>query len=83
MNAAEKIASTAARDLAADWPQAVYEMLKAAGVSHMAYVPDAGHAALINLFNADPDVRTNVLTTEEEGIAIAAGAWLGGMRSVC
>ena len=34
------------------------------------------------LFSADRDVTTNVLTTEEEGIAIAAGAWLGGQRSV-
>lgn len=48
----------------------------------MAYVPDAGHARLIELFHADAAVTTNVLTTEEEGIAIAAGAWLGGQRSV-
>ncbi|QEL26437.1 phosphonopyruvate decarboxylase [Bosea sp. F3-2] len=48
----------------------------------MSYVPDAGHSTLIKLFSADPDVVTNVLTTEEEGIAIAAGAWLGGQRSV-
>ena len=49
----------------------------------MAYVPDVGHFSLIRLFNADADVISNVLTTEEEGIAVATGAWLGGMRSVC
>jgi sulfopyruvate decarboxylase TPP-binding subunit len=27
-------------------------------------------------------MTVNVLTTEEEGIAVAAGAWLGGQRSV-
>jgi sulfopyruvate decarboxylase alpha subunit len=48
----------------------------------MAFVPDAGHSELIELFIADENVTSNVLTTEEEGIAIAAGAWLGGMRSV-
>jgi sulfopyruvate decarboxylase alpha subunit len=48
----------------------------------MSYVPDAGHSQLIRMFSADRDVTTNVLTTEEEGIAIAAGAWLGGQRSV-
>ena len=48
----------------------------------MAYVPDAGHSTLIELFAADPAVMSNVLTTEEEGIAIAAGAWLGGQRGV-
>lgn len=48
----------------------------------MSYVPDAGHARLIELFLQDPAVVANVLTTEEEGVAIAAGAWLGGQRSV-
>ena len=66
----------------AEWPTQIYNLLKAAKVQHMAYVPDAGHTTLINLFNADLDVKSNVLTTEEEGVAIAAGAWLGGQRSV-
>src|SRR5258707_10337725 len=48
----------------------------------MAYGRDAGHPPLIILFTADPEVVSNVLTTEEEGVAIAAGAWLGGNRSV-
>jgi sulfopyruvate decarboxylase alpha subunit len=65
-----------------DWPDEIYRVLKAARVGHMSYVPDAGHARLIQLFHADRDMVTNVLTTEEEGIAIAAGAWLGGQRSV-
>jgi sulfopyruvate decarboxylase alpha subunit len=70
------------RDLVAEWPMAVYDTLRAAGVSHMSYVPDAGHSTLIRRFSEDPDVITNVLTTEEEGIAIAVGSWLGGKRSV-
>ncbi len=65
-----------------NWPTALYETLKAANVQHMAYVPDAGHTELINLLNNDAQVITNVLTTEEEGIAIATGTWLGGLRSV-
>jgi len=69
-------------DAAGRWPQDVYQVLKAADVRQMAYVPDAGHSTLIRLFGADPDVVANVLTTEEEGIAIAAGAWLGGQRAV-
>ncbi|MGH1490786.1 MAG: thiamine pyrophosphate-binding protein [Acidimicrobiales bacterium] len=65
-----------------DWPKRVYDTLKAAGVTHASYVPDAGHATLIDLFNNDPDVISNVLSTEEEGVAIAVGSWLGGTRSV-
>jgi sulfopyruvate decarboxylase alpha subunit len=66
----------------AQWPQAIYDVLKAADVRQMAYVPDAGHSTLIKLFNVDPDISSNVLTTEEEGVAIAVGAWLGGQRTV-
>jgi sulfopyruvate decarboxylase alpha subunit len=64
------------------WPRQLFEILKGAQVRHMSYVPDAGHTTLINLFREDPEITCNVLTTEEEGIAIAAGAWLGGQRSV-
>ena len=64
------------------WPVELHRILKVAGVRQMSYVPDAGHAALIELFHADADVTCNVLTTEEEGVAIATGAWLGGQRSV-
>src|SRR5215218_2759380 len=64
------------------WPAELHRVLKGSGVRQMAYVPDAGHTALIEMFHADPDVTCNVLTTEEDGIAIAAGAWLGGQRSV-
>jgi sulfopyruvate decarboxylase alpha subunit len=66
----------------AGWPDTIFQSLRNAGVSHMSYVPDAGHARLIELFHADPEMTVNVLTTEEEGVAIAAGAWLGGQRSV-
>lgn len=85
MVAADVIPSQSARkdrDLSIDWPVELYDTLKAAGIRQMAYVPDAGHSTLIKLFDTDPAVVANVLTTEEEGVAIAAGAWLGGMRSV-
>lgn len=64
------------------WAVSAYQSLKAANVRQMAYVPDAGHSALIKLFADDADVISNVLTTEEEGVAISAGAWLGGQRCV-
>jgi sulfopyruvate decarboxylase alpha subunit len=45
-------------------------------------VPDAGHKRLIERCQADAGMRTVPLSTEEEGVALAAGAWLGGERSV-
>jgi sulfopyruvate decarboxylase alpha subunit len=63
------------------WQAQVYAALRSAHVTVMGYVPDAGHAHLIEAAHADPDMRAVVLTTEEEGIALAAGAWLGGQRA--
>lgn len=65
-----------------DWPVKIYDRLKAAGVRQVSYVPDAGHSQLIALATADREIDTIVLTTEEEGIAVSAGAWLGGEKSV-
>ena len=64
------------------WPDEVHRELAAGGVRLVGYVPDAGHKRLIELCQADPAMRAIVLTTEEEGIGLAAGAWLGGARSV-
>ena len=63
------------------WQAEVYAALKSAGIRQIGYVPDAGHSHLIEAAHADPDVQAVVLTTEEEGIALAAGAWLGGQRA--
>ena len=64
------------------WQERIYLALKAGGIKQVAYVPDAGHAHLIRRAQADPDMRSVVLTTEEEGVALCAGAWLGGQRAV-
>jgi sulfopyruvate decarboxylase alpha subunit len=63
------------------WQDQLFEVLKSADIRQVCYVPDAGHARLIARCKADPDIRDIALTTEEEGIALAAGAWLGGQRS--
>ena len=52
------------------------------GVTQFAYVPDAGHKVLIDRSLADPDVHSVPLTTEEEGVAMMAGADLGGAKAV-
>jgi sulfopyruvate decarboxylase alpha subunit len=64
------------------WPDQVHEELAKAGVRLVGYVPDAGHKRLIELCQADRSMRAVVLTTEEEGIGLAAGACLGGAKSV-
>jgi sulfopyruvate decarboxylase alpha subunit len=63
------------------WPDQLFESFKVGGISQVGYVPDAGHARLIERCRADPDIHDIALTTEEEGVALAAGAWLGGQRA--
>ena len=66
---------------AADWRDDIFAALKAADIRQVGYVPDAGHSRLIELCQADPQIRAVPLTSEEEGIGLAAGAWLGGQRA--
>jgi len=65
-----------------DWPAEIHRELTAFGVRVVGYVPDAGHKRLIELCQADRNMRAVVLTTEEEGIGLVAGAWLGGEKTV-
>ena len=64
------------------WSAQVFKTLKDADIAQVSYVPDAGHADLISACLADDHLKTTRLTTEEEGVALALGAWLGGERSV-
>jgi sulfopyruvate decarboxylase alpha subunit len=63
------------------WQASIFTVLKNGGVRQIAYVPDAGHAHVIRQAIADPEIEDVVLTTEEEGVALACGAWLGGQRA--
>ncbi|TFV49678.1 thiamine pyrophosphate-binding protein [Bradyrhizobium niftali] len=64
------------------WQRDIYSVFKAANIQHVSYVPDGGHRGLIDLCADDPEIGTTVLTTEEEGVGLAAGLFLGGQRSV-
>jgi len=64
------------------WPADIFRVLKDTDIRQAAYVPDAGHSRLIELCQADEQIRAVPLTTEEEGVAQLAGAWLGGERGV-
>ncbi len=63
------------------WPDTIYGHFKRVGIRQAGYVPDAGHSRLITLCRDDPDIADVVLTTEEEGVGLVAGAALGGQRA--
>jgi sulfopyruvate decarboxylase alpha subunit len=65
----------------AAWPEAIHTQFRRVGIRQVGYVPDAGHSRLIELCRDDPDIVDVVLTTEEEGVGLVAGAALGGQRT--
>src|SRR6267142_6714610 len=68
-------------DAKSKWPDAIHAHFKRARVRQVGYVPDAGHNRLIQLCRDDPGIADVVLTTEEEGVGLVAGAALGGERA--
>jgi len=78
----EDTGERAAHAAAPNWPDQIFEKLREANIKQVVYVPDAGHARLIELCHQSNDMKSTVLTTEEEGVGMLAGAWLGGERGV-
>ena len=68
--------------MSADWSAGVHRAFRDAAVHQVAVVPNAGLAHLITLCESDPAMRVVRLTSEEEGVALLAGAWLGGEKGV-
>jgi sulfopyruvate decarboxylase alpha subunit len=69
-------------DAQTSWQDALYDLLRQHDITQFCYVPDAGHAVLIDRSLADRHVHSIALTSEEEGVALIAGADLGGARAV-
>src|SRR5438309_8841952 len=64
------------------WLEDIFAILQRFDVRQVLYVPDAGHSQLIERVLASSTMRGIPLTTEEEGVALLAGAWAGGQRGV-
>lgn len=65
-----------------EWSQVLFRQFKDAGIELFTYIPDAGNARLAELAEEDNETRLVLLTTEEEGVAMAAGADLVGKKAV-
>lgn len=64
------------------WVSDLFDLFVDAGVTLFPFIPDAGNKRLIELATAHNETRPVLLTTEEEGIAVCAGADLVGKRGV-
>ena len=68
-------------NIAISWPDAIHAHFRRVGIRQVGHVPDAGHSRLIALCRYDPGIADVVLTTEEEGVGLIAGASPGGQRA--
>jgi len=82
MHARADTSAENAAEATASWPEDIFAILQRFDVRQVPYVPDAGHSELIQLVLKSQTMRGIPLTTEEEGVALLAGAWAGGQRGV-
>jgi sulfopyruvate decarboxylase TPP-binding subunit len=59
---------------------AIFEGLKAGGITFSVYLPDSVLYQTERLIDADPEITSIVCSREDEGVAIAVGASLAGER---
>jgi sulfopyruvate decarboxylase alpha subunit len=64
------------------WSDDVFRAMQARSIALVCTVPDGGLTHLLELVGAERTMRLVTLTTEEEGIGITTGAWLGGQRAM-
>ena len=62
--------------------QLVIKEMKAAGINLVVSLPDSGLREIYMLVRDDPFFQLIPVTNEGEGVAIAAGAWLGGRKAI-
>lgn len=65
-----------------DWSADVFKEMKARDIKTIATIPDGGLTNLLKMVVADKDMRLVTLSTEEEGIGVVTGQWLGGARAM-
>jgi sulfopyruvate decarboxylase TPP-binding subunit len=66
------------RGTGAECARAVHAALRAGGVNFAVSLPDSALHPVDRLLHDDPEVQTYVCSREDEGVAMAVGAYLGG-----
>lgn len=64
------------------WSDDVFAEIKKRDIETVCTVPDGGLTKLLNMVNDAEAMRLITLTTEEEGMGIITGQWLGGKKAM-
>ncbi len=65
-----------------NWSDDVFREVKNRNIETVCTVPDGGLTRLLNMVNDEPGMRLITLSSEEEGMGIVSGQWLGGKRAM-
>lgn len=65
-----------------DWSDAVFDEMTKRDIASVCTIPDGGLTRLLKRVAADPAKRLITLSTEEEGVGVCTGLWLGGQKSM-
>jgi len=64
--------------LSVDYARTIYTSIKGAGIDTMVYLPDSANYLIQRFASEDTDMLRVSITREDEGMAIAMGAFMGG-----
>ncbi|MGD9804630.1 MAG: phosphonopyruvate decarboxylase [Hyphomicrobiaceae bacterium] len=66
----------------AHWSDDVFREMKTRDINTVCTIPDGGLTQLLLKIESDPAMRLVTLSTEEEGMGVVTGQWLGGKRAM-
>ena len=67
---------------ATHWSDDVFREMKARNIETVCTIPDGGLTRLLRMVEADAGMRLVTLSTEEEGMGLVTGQWLGGKKAL-
>lgn len=65
-----------------DWSRDIFAAMKEREIGTVATIPDGGLTNFLVMCEEDADTRVVTLSTEEEGVGVVTGLWLGGQRGM-
>jgi len=71
-----------ASDTGDGWSADVFTAMRKRGIETVCTIPDGGLTPLLRMVADSDEMRLVTLSTEEEGMGVVAGQWLGGKRSL-
>ncbi|MBS0241047.1 MAG: phosphonopyruvate decarboxylase [Proteobacteria bacterium] len=66
----------------AHWSDDVFREMIARDIKTVCTIPDGGLTHLLKKVEATPSMRLVTLSTEEEGVGVVVGQWMGGTRAM-